>query len=54
MANLAKRSPPVAVAAAMGHVEGLDKWARILAFITGTVDQELLLRNESWLLKTGS
>jgi putative transposase len=22
------------------------EWARILAFITGTVDQELLLRNE--------
>src|ERR1017187_2584140 len=25
---------------------GLMEWARILAFITGTVDQELLLRNE--------
>jgi len=23
-------------------------WARILAYITGTVDQELLLRNELW------
>ena len=29
-------------------------WARILAFVTGTVDQELLLRNEFWLPKTGS
>ena len=26
--------------------EGLMEWARILACITGTVDQELLLRNE--------
>ena len=31
-------------------------WARILAYITGTVDQELLLRNEylaaeNWILK---
>src|SRR5260370_17742208 len=25
---------------------GLMEWARILAYITGTVDQELLLRNE--------
>jgi hypothetical protein len=25
---------------------GFVEWARILAFITGTVDQELLLRNE--------
>src|ERR1700681_926233 len=23
-------------------------WARMLAYITGTVDQELLLRNEYW------
>ena len=31
-------------------------WSRILAYVTGTVDQELLLRNEyltaeSWILK---
>jgi hypothetical protein len=25
---------------------GLMEWTRILAYITGTVDQELLLRNE--------
>ena len=25
---------------------GLMEWARILAYITGTVDQQLLLRNE--------
>jgi hypothetical protein len=30
-----------------GSVGGeLMEWARILAYITGTVDQELLLRNE--------
>ena len=26
--------------------ESFMEWARILAYITGTVDQELLLRNE--------
>jgi hypothetical protein len=26
--------------------EELMEWARILAYITGTVDQELLLRND--------
>jgi len=30
------------------------EWARILAYITGTVDQELLLRNEYLVLKTES
>jgi hypothetical protein len=29
-------------------------WARMLAYITGTVDQELLLRNELCLAKTRS
>src|ERR1022692_484978 len=29
-----------------GQMGGLMEWARILAYITGTVDQELLLRNE--------
>src|ERR1039457_850893 len=29
-----------------GTQGGLMEWARILAYITGTVDQELLLRNE--------
>src|ERR1019366_806662 len=29
-----------------GHTRGLMEWARILAYITGTVDHELLLRNE--------
>ncbi len=31
-------------------------WARLLAYITGTVDQELLLRNEwsSWLSPNGT
>ena len=29
-------------------------WARILACITGTVDQELLLRNEYLADETGS
>jgi hypothetical protein len=28
------------------------EWARILAFITGTVDQELLCGMSIWLLKT--
>jgi len=28
-------------------------WARILAYITGTVDQELLLRNEYLVAETG-
>ena len=32
----------------------LMEWARILAYITGTVDQELLLRNEYLALKTRS
>src|SRR2546429_9247233 len=31
--------------AAVGQGADMD-WARILAYITGTVDQELLLRNE--------
>jgi len=26
-------------------------WARMLAYITGTVDQELLVRNGCWPLK---
>jgi hypothetical protein len=30
------------------------EWGRLLAYITGTVDQELLLRNEYWLPKIGS
>src|SRR6202047_4801474 len=29
-----------------GQKGGTMEWARILAYITGTVDQELLLRNE--------
>jgi hypothetical protein len=29
-------------------------WARMLAYITGTVDQELLLRNEYLAQRTGS
>jgi len=29
-------------------------WARILAYVTGTVDQELLARNEYWLPRTPS
>ncbi len=29
-------------------------WARLLAYITGTVDQELLLRMNIWSLKAGS
>src|SRR5262252_6601602 len=29
-----------------GHMGELMEWARILAYISGTVDQELLLRNE--------
>jgi hypothetical protein len=29
-------------------------WAWMLAYITGTVDQDLLLRNEYLALKTGS
>jgi hypothetical protein len=36
-----------------GQKGELMEWARILAYITGTVDQELLLRNEYLLLKTG-
>ena len=31
--------------AAVGHWADMD-WARILAYVTGTVDQELLARNE--------
>src|SRR5215470_5295033 len=30
----------------MGCHRGLMEWTRILAYMTGTVDQELLLRNE--------
>jgi hypothetical protein len=30
----------------LGEEEGFMEWARLLAYITGTVDQELLLRNE--------
>jgi hypothetical protein len=29
-----------------GQEEGIMEWTRILAYITGSVDQELLLRNE--------
>jgi hypothetical protein len=29
-------------------------WARILAYVTGTVDQELLARNEYLPLRTAS
>ena len=28
-------------------------WARMLAYITGTVEQELLLRNDIWSRRTG-
>jgi putative transposase len=30
----------------LGEEEGFMEWARLLAYITGTVDQQLLLRNE--------
>jgi putative transposase len=30
------------------------EWARMLAYVTGTVDQELLLRNEYLAPKTAS
>src|SRR5450631_2595585 len=35
-----------ALCGSAGTQGGLMEWARILAYITGTVDQELLLRNE--------
>jgi hypothetical protein len=34
--------------------EEVMEWGRILAYITGIVDQELLLRNEYLVLKTES
>src|SRR6202158_2985599 len=40
---LGRSTAPIAVAVKKG--EFMD-WARMLAYITGTVDQELLLRNE--------
>src|SRR6516225_921786 len=36
----------VAIANRCGQMGELMEWARILAYISGTVDQELLLRNE--------
>ena len=35
-----------AVAEARGQGGAVMDWARILAYVTGTVDQELLARNE--------
>ena len=35
----------VGVATGAGQGAGMD-WARVLAYVTGTVDQELLARNE--------
>jgi hypothetical protein len=35
-------------------MDGFMDWVRILAYITGTVDQELLLRKSTLLLKTES
>jgi hypothetical protein len=32
--------------------EAVMDWARILAYVTGTVDQELLARNNIWPPKT--
>ena len=37
----------------MGTQGGLVEWTRILAYITGTVDRELLLRNEYLAAETG-
>ena len=36
----------VAIANRCGQMGELMEWARILAYISGTLDQELLLRNE--------
>jgi hypothetical protein len=50
--SLAARRPLVlwaikgAIADRRGTQGGLMEWARILSYITGTVDQELLLRNQ--------
>jgi hypothetical protein len=41
--------------AMMGGVRGtVMDWARVLAYVNRTVDQELLARNESWPPKTAS